>query len=137
MKKRIGYLVIITLIFFSCQEDDHFFGSEITETTTRQQDDQLLGELYQEIVEISTQFNCSNAEEWKFTAIGSKGCGGPTGYIAYSVKTDEDLFLKKVNHYSSQQNKYNIKWGVLSTCDIPPLPQDVTCIDGVPQFVYN
>jgi hypothetical protein len=45
-----------------------------------------------------------------FTSIGSKACGGPTGFVAYSLKLNTTEFLDKVKKYTIIK-KFNTKWG--------------------------
>jgi hypothetical protein len=42
--------------------------------------------------------------------IGSKACGGPTGFIAYSLKLNTTDFLDKVEKYTNSQKRFNNKW---------------------------
>jgi len=95
-----------------------------------------LEKLYKDIEKSAQQFTCENAGEWKFTAIGSKACGGASGYIAYSVKIDESTFLKKVEQFTKLQADYNQKYGVYSDCALVIQPKGVTCDNGKPKFTY-
>jgi hypothetical protein len=38
-----------------------------------------------------------------FTSIGSKACGGPTGFVAYSLKLNTTEFLDKVKKIHNYQ----------------------------------
>lgn len=130
MKRTILILTSVALIIsltWSC--------SDRNERTER--DDQAeLEKQYQDIVKLANQFTCENAGEWKFTAIGKKACGGPSGYIAYSVKINESNFLKKVEQYTKLQSDYNNKWAPYSDCSIVTPPKSVTCENGKPKFAY-
>ena len=106
------------------------------ELTEQEIDHQKLMDLYNEIYNLSTSVSCTNADNWAFTAYGSKACGGPQGFIAYSNKIDIDAFLQKVKAYYEAENAYNIKWGIISTCDIPQQPKGVECQNGFPLFIY-
>ena len=99
-------------------------------------DQSELDRLYKDIEKSAQQFTCENAGEWKFTAIGSKACGGASSYIAYSVKIDESTFLKKVEQFTKLQADYNQKWGVYSDCALVIQPKGVTCDNGKPKFTY-
>jgi len=100
-------------------------------------DDQAeLEKLYSEIEKLASQYTCENAGDWKFTAIGSKACGGASAYIAYSVKIDESSFLKKVNQFTQMQADYNKKWGAYSDCALVAQPKSVICDNGKPKFTY-
>lgn len=105
-------------------------------TTSKEQDEQKLRALYQEIETLAGQFTCENANEWTFVSLGAKGCGGSIGYIAYSTKINENDFLKKVNAYTDQQKVYNIKWNIMSDCLLVAEPKGVECNNGKPKFVY-
>lgn len=96
-----------------------------------------LDELYKKIVSISESKTCSNSSNWKFTAIGSKACGGPTGYIAYSTEIDEKEFLDLVAQYTKLQNEYNVKNEIFSDCMYIVSPSGVICENGKPVFQYD
>jgi len=112
----------------SCIDDKAVLN--YNQDTTIEYDLAILDTLLAEIKEIAESVECQNANEWKFTAIGSKACGGPTGYIAYSEKIDETEFLELVDAYTKAMNDFNIKWGIFSTCDVEPAPKSVSCVDG-------
>jgi len=124
-------LSTILLLAFACED-----STGITDKTKREEDEQFLELLHKEIVAHSESVTCTEAEEWTFVAIGAKACGGPTGYIAYSTQINEELFLEKVAYFTEQQKKFNTKWGIFSTCDVPAEPTGVSCADGKPIFVY-
>lgn len=106
------------------------------ELTNQQKDYQALRKLFMEISILSHNTTCTNGANWSFTAYGAKACGGPQGYIAYSNQIDTANFLKKVAEYTEAENQYNIKWGIVSTCDIPQKPKSVECKKGYPVFKY-
>lgn len=106
------------------------------ELSEQQIDHKNLMELYEEILKLSQSYSCSNSSDWSFTTYGSKACGGPQGYIAYSNKIDTTVFLQKVQEYTKAEKKYNIKWNVVSTCDLPAQPKSVECQNGVPVLKY-
>jgi hypothetical protein len=65
--------------------------------------------------------NNARIEDWAFfTSIGSKACGGPTGFVA-SLKLNTE-FLDKVEKYTNYQ-KIQYEMGVISTCDVSPSQQ--------------
>lgn len=90
-----------------------------------------------EIKNLAQSVPCENAEEWTFTAYGSKACGGPAGYIAYSLAIDNELFLEMVDAYTQAERNYNEKWGVVSDCSMVVEPTSVTCQNGEPVFEYQ
>src|ERR1700749_1874849 len=86
---------IIALLFMASCKDN--------QDSLKNEDQKKLTTLYADIQKMPQSFNCENANDWRFTAIGSKACGGAAGYIAYSVKMDTTAFLQKVRSYTAQQ----------------------------------
>lgn len=127
MKKIILLLVAFISILSSCSHDD---------SALKILEQQQLDTLYQELLTISNSEPCTNPENWFFTAVGSKACGGPTSYLAYSLNINTVSFLEKVNYFTSEQEKFNIKWHVVSDCSALQPPTDVVCVDGKPTFIY-
>lgn len=103
---------------------------EITSTSTLEEDNLTLSELYNEFSDLSESIACTDASLWKYTAYGSKACGGPIGYMAYSECINTNDFLNKIEKYTTLQNTYNNKYGVVSTCDVPPPPTSINCVNG-------
>ena len=84
------------------------------------------------IVEIETQISaetCTDPTEWKFAAIGSKPCGGPSSYLAYPLKLENEI-LPKITHFTSMQNAFNIKYNLTSDCAMVLPPVEIRCEDG-------
>ena len=104
--------------------------------TEQEQEHQALMERFDEFANLVYSVSCTNANNWSFTAYGSKACGGPQGYIAYSNDIDTTLFLEKVAEYTEAENQYNIKWGIVSDCAITPTPIALICENGVPVLQY-
>ncbi len=73
--------------------------------------------------------NCPNPEEWTFTAIGAKPCGGPSSYIAYPKKLAGEI-LPKVNQLTSMQDAFNKKYRLMSDCAIVLPPTAIACVEG-------
>lgn len=130
MKRQLFILTSIVLVMsliWACTDRDE---------PMQNVDQTELERLYKDIEKSAQQFACENAGEWKFIAIGSKACGGASGYIAYSVKIDESSFLKKVKQFTKLQADYNQKYGVYSDCALVIQPKGVTCDNGKPKFTY-
>lgn len=106
------------------------------ELSEQEKDHQDLMDLFNEISELANSVSCTDASDWTFTAYGSKACGGPQGYIAYSNQIDTEAFLEKVEAYRIAENAYNIKWSISSTCDIAKQPTSVECQNGHPVLNY-
>ncbi|MNQ33953.1 hypothetical protein D3C85_473980 [compost metagenome] len=129
MKKPGFILFAICLILFSCSNDDD---------SARNKEQRNLDKMYQEIVSVSLVNSqvCTDSNEWDFTAIGSKSCGGSNGYIIFSKKIDKTAFLAKVKAYTDAQAAFNVKWNVFSNCDMILPPSSVDCVDGKPKLLY-
>lgn len=130
MKKLSIVLFTICLLFASCSND---------EETSKKEDSEKLEKLYDEIIalSLSNTETCTNSDEWLFTAIGSKACGGDAAYIVYSKKTNTTEFLSKVKQYTDAQIKFNEKWSIGSDCSITVMPTGVTCLEGKATLSYN
>jgi hypothetical protein len=127
MKNLKLLILVIGLTFISCSNDNG---------NTQEQDAQNLEKMHVEILSLSTSKQCENPADWAFTSIGSKTCGGPTGFIAYSLKLNTTEFLDKVEKYTNYQKEFNTKWGIISTCDVPPSPTSIECVNGKVRLVY-
>ena len=133
MKKLSFILAVLCLTFVSCNNDD------ANSKTAKEEDVQKLEKMYQEIV-ILSQVNttpCIDSKEWDFTAIGTKACGGPQKYILYSKKINTVDFLAKVKSYTEAEAAFNVKWNIVSTCDVPVPPDGIGCVDGKPVLMKN
>lgn len=120
-------LVMVSSAFISCT----------TEEISKAQERTALNIMLSEIIEISESKICTDPDNWSYTAIGSKACGGPTGYIPYSNKIDVDQFLKAVKNYSQAEAKFNEKWGVVSNCTIAQKPIDLICEKNQAKLIYS
>ena len=107
-----------------------------TALTAQEIDHQNLMTLFNEVCELANSVSCTNSSNWNFTSYGSKACGGPQGFIAYSNEIDTVAFLNAVAVYTEAERQYNIKWSVFSTCDIPQQPTSVECQNGYPVLNY-
>ncbi|TCP27913.1 hypothetical protein EV195_10172 [Tenacibaculum skagerrakense] len=106
------------------------------ELTDQQKDHEELMNLFNEIYTLATSINCEDADDWLITAYGTKACGGPQGYLAYPNSIDVNLFLEKVSNYTQKEHEYNIKWSIVSTCDVPIQPIGVKCENNIPVLIY-
>jgi hypothetical protein len=106
------------------------------EQSDQEKDHEELMNLFDEIYTLATSVNCENADDWLITPYGSKACGGPQGYMAYPNTIDVNLFLEKVSNYSQKEHEYNIKWSIVSTCDVVAQPNEVKCENNVPVLMY-
>mgnify|MGYP001229695307 CR=1 FL=1 len=133
----IAAALLISLIACDKKETEAYvFKNIITDSTTMEEDEAFLSNLYLEILALSNSVSCTDPDEWKATALGAKACGGPQEYIAYNIKIDVELFLAKVTHFTNQQSLFNSKWGIMSDCSIPPAPSRIICENNKPVFYY-
>jgi len=128
MKYVTIIFLLTTLAFRSCSNDD--------KNSSQEQEAQQLSEMFAEIEALASSESCDDASEWTFTSYGSKACGGPIGYIAYSQNIDTELFLQKVEEHRTAQQAFNEKWGIISDCSVPQEPDTVVCENGEPVFEY-
>ncbi|TKC12653.1 hypothetical protein FA048_03275 [Pedobacter polaris] len=142
MKKLYFILFILLTGFSACKDDTPNFDTDpncedcVEVAKLSKADGQAyLAIKYNEITSIANGVVCTNAANWKIIAIGSKACGGPTGFIAYEKSINEAAFLKKVKDYTAAQVVFNKKWGIFSTCEIPIEPSGVECVDGKVKFI--
>lgn len=130
MKNIKLMLIALGFLFLGCNSD---------EPSSQEAETQNLTKMYDEIISDSmvNSTPCTDPVQWSFTSIGSKACGGPTGYIAYSLKINVTDFLKKVENYTNAQAAYNKKWGIFSTCEMIMPPTGVDCVNGKPTLIYS
>lgn len=130
--KFINYEVLIILLMLAgasaCKKKTN---------SSKEADINKLEALMTEIKGLSEQVKCENEADWKFRPIGSKACGGPTGYITYSSKIDTNAFIQKVNQYTADQHSFNEKWGVISDCSLAAKPKKVICENEKPKLLYQ
>jgi len=127
MKKSILIASLFLMAIISCSSNNEL---------SQEQEAQNLSEMFSEIENLALSVACENAAEWTFTAYGSKACGGPVGFIAYSENIDSALFLELIAEYSNKQQEFNEKWSISSDCSVPSQPTGVTCQDGSPVLNY-
>lgn len=80
---------------------------------------------------------CVNVDDWLLIGIGAKPCGGPRGYIAYSINIDTETFLALVEDYNKNAQEYNEKQGLISDCAIVSPPSSIKCENGKAVLVYE
>jgi len=125
--QAILFLFATISIFLACSSNE-----ELTQT----EELQILEDLLTDIQTLATSEPCLDSDEVSFSAIGSKACGGPTGFLAYSLNIDVDRFLSMVDDYTEKQRQFNMKWAVFSDCAVLGGPADAQCVNGIPQLIY-
>ena len=128
---KLSFL-ILAIVFMSC----HSKETIPTNSTTCEEDTANLGKLFNEITAISESKPCTDASKWRFVAFGTKACGGPVGFIAYSSEINVNDFLSKIKEYTDLQNQMNKKCGIISDCSIPPTPKGIVSENNKPIFIY-
>ncbi len=109
--KSILFLICICFVSFSSGCDSNSHG----------RDD--LARLEAEILTLIGDASASDVTFCKQIAFGSKPCGGPWKYLAYSTAlTDSTELIEKVERYSSWETDINEREGGVSDCAfvIPP-----------------
>ncbi|MDG1278760.1 MAG: hypothetical protein P8O16_15875 [Algoriphagus sp.] len=95
-----------------------------------------LDQLWTEINQLASSQNCTDANDWTFTPVGSKPCGGPMAYIAYSRKIDEKRFLELVQRYTELQADFNKRSGAISDCALVTRPSGVICENSKAVLIF-
>ena len=126
-KLKLIALFLVLGIGFSCEEEE--------EQLTQEEEAQNLSELLIEIEDLASSVVCNDPSEWAISPIGSKACGGPAGFIAYSVNIDVPLFLQKIEVYRRATEEFNRKWEIISDCSLAVSPSGIACEDGKPVFI--
>lgn len=129
---------ICAIVIFMMAMVSLVFACKDTMKNSMKEDQDRLDTQLKEIQNMSMaqQTVCQNASAWRFTAIGSKSCGGAMGYITYAAKIDTVTFINKVKAYTSGQQEFNKKWNAGSDCSIILAPKGLTCENGKPKLVY-
>lgn len=123
-RKALLVLPLIILLFISCSEDDG-----ITQES--------LNEQWLKIVALSESEVCNDISEWRIVGTGAKPCGGPTGYIAYSVNINTEEFLELVEKFNQDSRAFAEQEGLFSNCLFESSPVGIKCESGMAVLVYN
>ncbi len=89
------------------------------------------------LVRLSESVVCEDIGEWRYAGLGAKPCGGPTDYIAYSIRIDTVDFLRRLEEYNEAVRAKNEREGLISDCALEPAPIGVQCQDGKPVLIYS
>ncbi|WP_281632027.1 hypothetical protein [Flavobacterium luteolum] len=134
MKKPSFILFVVSLLCFSCSNDD---------STTQEEDTAKLESIYNDIItysKIETE-SCSNPAEWGFVKMFDSPCSATGGYILYSKKADQSVLEKKIEQYKAQKAYISKKWGfyadVSPPCIDKKVPTGVKCVDNKPQLYFD
>ena len=136
--KHLIVILISVLTWNSCSSkkavlDEDTLPKDISQKPHNhksQEDEQLqMKNLINEIDSLVATESCTDPADWKFTSIGAKACGGPSSYIAYPIKL-EDQVLPKVTQFTSMQSTFNTKYGLMSDCALVMPPSEIKCENG-------
>lgn len=83
-----------------------------------------------EILKMIGEAPCVNLVHCRLLALGTRPCGGPDEYLAYSSHTADRVTLEnKALDYALQQEDIQRAGGVVGICVVVPEPQ-VACVQG-------
>ena len=138
MKIKLSAIILCLFVVLACDVNrTDAQDEEIQELiATESGGEEALNAMLEEIRSMAHSVSCENPSRWRITPYGSKACGGPQGYIAYSSEINVKEFLELVEMHRRTEEAFNIKYGVISDCALIGAPEDVTCIDGKPEFIY-
>jgi hypothetical protein len=130
--KAIKYFFSILALFvlWSCSLDDSSSNAQETEYAVLVQQKNIIEQL-------AISEPCTDSTGCDYVAFGSKPCGGPWTYLAYSTSINVDLFLQKVADFNAAENTYNLKWKIVSDCTVVDPPTSVECVNGICTAIYN
>lgn len=120
-------MAMFSVLFFACKEPG---------LMSKGDEEQILKTIHSEIEKQANQYPCENAGEWKFVEIGSRPCGGASGFIAYSSKVDEKTLFEKIKLFTEKEAVYNAKYNPTAPCAIIVAPKGVACDNGKPKLIY-
>ena len=123
--KKILNLVVLFLLLQSFQCEKPIVEKSKNRYITDLRNDK------QAILDYIASFPCDTSTGCSFIAFGSKPCGGPWEYLAYSNTVDEVHLTEMVNAYNELEHSYNIEFEIFSDCAVVNPPQQVDCIDGI------
>ncbi|KMQ70771.1 hypothetical protein [Chryseobacterium koreense] len=95
----------------------------------QQSDREKLSAMIKEIESDIAKETCTDEALWRISPIGSKPCGGPSSYIAYPIKMENDM-LPKIKNFTDAQSAFNKKYGLVSDCAVVPAPSGIRCENG-------
>ncbi len=122
MKKRETILLFLLLALVNCSNPA---DTETTEAEDRTQ----LQEMFDEIDLLIGDPVCSDVGQCRLVGIGAKPCGGVWSYLPYSiVVTDSVQLAQQVIEYNQFEADMNSRFGLISTCDITPIPT-LACVE--------
>jgi len=93
-------------------------------------DEEALDALHQQIIALIGEPRCENIVHCRLLALGSRPCGGPAEYLAYSsIVGRRDVLEAKAYEYGFLQEELNRARGSVGTCEVLAQPR-VACVNG-------
>jgi hypothetical protein len=93
-------------------------------------DEEALESLHQQILTLIGDPRCENIVHCRLLALGSRPCGGPAEYLAFSsIVGKRDVLEAKAYEYGFLQEEVNRTRGLSGTCDVLAQPR-VACVNG-------
>jgi hypothetical protein len=93
-------------------------------------DEEALDNLHQQIVALIGEPRCENIVHCRLLALGSRPCGGPAEYLAYSsIAGKREVLEAKAYEYGFLQEEVNRARGLSGTCDVLAQPR-LACVNG-------
>ncbi len=93
-------------------------------------DQEALESLHQQIVALIGEPRCENIVHCRLLALGSRPCGGPAEYLAYSsIAGKREVLEAKAYEYGFLQEEVNRERALSGTCDVLAQPR-VACVNG-------
>ena len=93
-------------------------------------DEEALEKLHQQIVSLIGEPRCENIVHCRVLPVGSRPCGGPAEYLAYSsIAGKREILEAKAYEYGFLQEEVNRARGASGTCDVLAEPR-VACVNG-------
>lgn len=87
--------------------------------------------LWQQIKTTNADLSCDNSSQCHSLGIGSKACGGPENYLAWSSKHSDGAQLKTlVTQHATARRADDQRQGMMSTCSVVSDP-GASCRAGV------
>ena len=93
-------------------------------------DEEALETLHQQIVAMIGEPRCENIVHCRLLALGSRPCGGPAEYLAYSsIVGKRDVLEAKAYEYGFLQEEVSRTRGMSGTCEVLAQPR-LACVNG-------
>lgn len=93
-------------------------------------DEEALDNLHQQIVALIGEPRCENIVHCRLLALGSRPCGGPAEYLAYSsIAGKREVLEAKAYEFGFLQEEVNRARGLSGTCEVLAQPR-LACVNG-------